>query len=831
MAYNKARLLDAAQKLLNQGKIAQAVAQYQEILHHEPDDQVTLMTIGDLYVRNGEASRGVEYFQRLADIFQQEGFTSKAIAIYKKIAKLAPQDIASLERLADLYAQQGVMSEARPLLLHLAEEHLKRKKLEAAVAVLQKLLELEPDNLRVQLRVAELCQNLGQRREAVTAYVRSAERMLASADFAETHRLAARALEIDTANAHATLLKARALAGLERVPEAIAALEAMQHPGPEHAQLLLDLYLKSNQTERAVEFARKCFAQNPKAFGPCCEVAAALTAAGEADRALALLDHIGQAMMAAGEYDALAKALNAVSECLPGRTEPLERLVDLYRRSNDSFRLPDALARLGSAAAAAGDLERARVIYEELVERSGDELARQRLNELRAQLGMVPMSEPVGPPSAAPPLQEPALLRSVDFWMDAETRRFVNQAMTDVDLFASYGLTPKAIELLGKVLGRAPRYPPALEKLLELCLGAGEVRRTAELAYVLEEIYRAANDAARTERFAELRRRFQRASGISDEELQAAAAAMATEREPVVEPEAQLEVAEPAPEPAAETEPAVYEVDLSEEWARLAREAAQAAASPAAPAAVPEPRPEEPVPAVAAKAIEQAAKSHIESATSSVPPPPPMAGDAVLTELAAEIEGLEATLTQPSPPAPVAGVRSAPPKIAEEAPPARAKPAPPVAAEQSPEELRQVFDEFRAELGALTEEEDPETRYNLGIAYREMGLLEEAISEFQKVFQAVENGQPFRYAMQCCTLLALSFMEKGQPKIAAMWYRRALEVPGLAPETRMALRYDLGRAFEQAGETAAALDSYLQVYAMNIDYRDVAERIAALQQR
>ena len=144
--------------------------------------------------------------------------------------------------------------------------------------------------------------------------------------------------------------------------------------------------------------------------------------------------------------------------------------------------------------------------------------------------------------------------------------------------------------------------------------------------------------------------------------------------------------------------------------------------------------------------------------------------------------------------------------------------------------LKEVFDDFRSELGEMgAEEEDLETHYNLGIAFREMGLLEEAIGEFQKVAQANDRGKAFRYAMQCCTLLGLSFMQKGQPAIAAIWYERAVRTPDIEPESALALRYDLGVAQESAGELGAALKSFSQVYAMNIDYRDVGERIATLQ--
>ncbi len=142
--------------------------------------------------------------------------------------------------------------------------------------------------------------------------------------------------------------------------------------------------------------------------------------------------------------------------------------------------------------------------------------------------------------------------------------------------------------------------------------------------------------------------------------------------------------------------------------------------------------------------------------------------------------------------------------------------------------LGDLFEEFRSELGETKEDEDLETHYNLGIAYREMGLLEEAISEFQKVASYTDKGPAFRYAMQCSTLLGLAFMEKGQPAIAAIWYERALKTPGLDQESILALRYDLGVAQELAGDDKAAFNSFSQVYALNIDYRDVSERIALL---
>jgi len=804
MAYNKTKHVEAAHKYLNQGKTSQAILEYQAILRHEPRDQITLMTIGDLYVRQGETFQALEYFERLAQLFLSEGFVSKAIAIYKKIAKLAPEEIKPLERLAELYVQQGVMSEARPLYLHLAEAHLKANHHQEAVALLRTLLEAEPDNLRVQTRLAELYYAIGQHKEAIEAYFRAAQRLLDRNQPPEAEKFAEHALKIDPAHTGALTLKARAWAAMGKGADAVALLESLPNldPGSEAAALLIELYLQSGATERAATLARQAFDRSKK-YDLAYQVGAALVVAGELDRALDLLGLVRAGMVEAGDHERLAQILLGAAERLPGRLEPLEWLVDLYGQASDSFRLPDALARLAEAAVAAGQLERAKQVYERLLGRDPeDEPVRRRLNQVRARLGLEPLPEAAGaqPGSPGAPPGEPLIEAKpvpavVELALDEDTQRFVNQALIDVDLFSSYGLTQKAVDLLETVLQRAPRHTAALEKLLDLSLGAGNERRTAQLAAQLEQIYLERGDAKNADRFGDLRRRFERAAALTAEEAAQPARAAElpipfVEATPVLlaenKPAAEMEVASPG-------EPVVHEVDLSEEWSALSQQVEQAMQTPPAAPAPPETAKEPP-----AYELELQPAGERDAAA--------MSSEQFLSELTAET-GVE-------PPA---------------APPAATSHRPPTRKEKSAGPLGELFDEFRAELGEMgAEEEDLETHYNLGIAYREMGLLEEAIGEFQKVAKGAEQGPSFRYAMQCCTLLGLSFMEKGQPGIAVMWYERALRVPGLDQESLLALRYDLGIAQQLAGDEAAALQSFSQVYAVNIDYRDVAERLAAL---
>jgi tetratricopeptide (TPR) repeat protein len=965
MAYNKSKNVEAAQKLLNQGKVAQAIAEYQNILKYEPRDQVTLMTIGELYIRQGETFQAIDYFERLAQIFVGDGFLTKAIAVYKRIAKLAPEEIRPLEKLADLYVQQGVMSEARPLFLQLAEIHLKNNRQPEAVSLLKKLLQAEPDNLRIQIRLADLYQAMGQTRDAIEAYVSASQRALARGDHGESEKLADKALKLEPSNQAAVIVKARSHSSQGNVTKAANLLEqaADLEKGGEQTELLLDLYLKNSDWDQASELAHRVFEADEKNFGPMQKVVESLLQSGNCEKAMEILEKSRLPMIDAGEHEVVGKLLNELAAGMPNSIEPREWLVELYGRTSDPFRLADALAHLGDALAADHQWDRAKKAFEQLLEREPEsESAKRKLNGVLRKMGLLApgaaeelpeenlQADIPKPPAPKLAVQEvesspevpakPAVMSSEPA-LDEDTQKFIAQSLTDVDLFASYGLTQKAIGLLEAILRRAPRHTPTLEKLLDFVLGAGDDRRTAELAAQLEQIHSETGDSRSSERFGELRRRFQRAAGLTDEELARAvpvtkpAAPVAAEPEPtdgsipeiaaepapvpapVPRPAPPLAKAPPEPEEmtAAPAEEEVHEVDLSDEWATLLEETRPGGAVAGAPAPVPakpaagathqaksgdveefqvgEEQPHVPAGADAAPAIPlepepiaenvvkkpAAAKSKEVPAAKAPPkapqnPPQPSEPEFELEqeyELVLEAEPLVPAYDQRPPETPIAPPKPEPAaKNTAPAPPAGSgfasdqfladlaneidqlgigglapefsetmpndKPAsvakPPAAPVPSGESgpLKEVFDEFRAELGEMgAEDEDLETHYNLGIAFREMGLLEEAISEFQKVAKASDRGRAFRYTMQCCTLLGLAFMEKGQPAIAAIWYERALQTPGNDPESTLALRYDLGVAQESAGEPVAALKSFSQVYAMNIDYRDVAERIAALQ--
>ena len=132
---------------------------------------------------------------------------------------------------------------------------------------------------------------------------------------------------------------------------------------------------------------------------------------------------------------------------------------------------------------------------------------------------------------------------------------------------------------------------------------------------------------------------------------------------------------------------------------------------------------------------------------------------------------------------------------------------------------------FKQGVSDNVEEEDHEAHYDLGVAYKEMGLLDEAISEFQKALRGTtERTRAFEALGHC-------FIEKGQLPVAATIMTRALSEPGVRDESLVGVLYLLGSIAEEQGQFADAKKYYERVFSVDIQFRDVGDRLNAVEQR
>ncbi len=1015
--FSKQKALSSGEKYVQQGKLQNAIAEYEKIVKVDAKDQTVLNTIGDLYARVGDTARAIEYFKKVGDGYAADGFTVKAIAVYKKISKLQPSLEGTL-KLAELFTQQGLFNDARAQYLQVAEEFLRSGELERAIGIFKKTLEMDPDNVAMKLRLAEVYLRLGKKADASKIYSEASQTLRDNGQLDAADEVLQKMQALDPSNSAILLLRGRNAMEAGEVSDAIQLLEKVadldQHPEGLHD--LMKAYLQNGQLPKAGLLAGKLFTvhHDTQAIA---QYADALMAAGSHAETLKVYQQHADALLSAEPAKVLDNLHSIIGHVRDDR-DALETILALLRKAGDTTHDSEILELLAHASVQQDDLPKARDLYLQLATMEPQNpLHSRNYQQVVAKLGSTGEARPITSEEGALMVDElEAIAPFIDQHYSEEVTASVRAALTDAELFVSYNMPEKALGPLLAALPSAPHHVKLNQRLAALHTRTGQFAESALCCRTLQGVYANAGFHEEDSRYGDLASKYEERGTL-------AAAAAATDDHPALPssliatpawpaPEASAPAAPPVvaackgpmefavvtPEPEADSEdfhtaaashaqpasthtensaavqasaevieepainqPGEEEIDLSAEWegsseevpaaasatadsshqpAALVNQAdavaatvaeinfytqygmtqqAQAAlakletltddrstldavraevqhkmataekpaeAAPVEATAAPEMQPEaasyqEPAPVEAAPADDELFDVEVADAEPEPTPEPVIAASApprAPAVLDAFVADLEASLPEdfmaPSTPAvspsiPPAYVIAAPPQSqpaflsdaahgsAAAAQPAResapapsiqalaiqiptiaAQPQPPVAAAPALSandalvgaELNDMFDELRSGMDdeAETAQEDPEDHYNLGVAFREMGLLDEAIGELQKVCQAIDRGQPFKYTMQAYTWLAQCFLDKGVPEGSIRWYEKALKLQGIDEEAKTALHYELATAYEAAQNKRAALAHYMEVYGANIDYRDIGARIQAL---
>jgi pilus assembly protein FimV len=999
-AFNKAKILSSAEKYVQQGKLQNAIAEYEKVTKQDPKDLTVLNTIGDLYSRLGQSGRATDYFRKVGDMYAADGFVVKAIAMYKKLAKMGSPSPDSLVRLAELYTQQGLYSDARAQYTAIADEYLKNNDRENATAILKKMLELDPENAVMQTKVADLYLKLGKNKEALEIYFNSAQSLHQRGSLDAAGEALSRVLKLDPKYAPALMLRGQMAGESGNSSAAIENFSKLSNidSHPDAQRSLLQAYLSKGEVEKAEPILQKMIAVH---YDPAAVIsfADALLNVGKAAEAMEFYQRHADKLRAESSQtftEALVTSISKLKDSEPA----LQSMLGLLQKTGaPGHALREVQELLAHSFVQMGELQQAADLYEELAKAEPENpLHQQNYKQVVARMGSDSATRELSAEEGGQALMVDELesVPSVTQEYARDLAEEITSALTDSELFASYNVPEKAIVPLERVLAKAPNDVRVRQRLASLYARTGRYADAANCCTILAEVHAVAGNAEPAKQLREFATKYREQAGgaaATAPIFEAPTAPISPQAEVVSDPSAPIpflasSVAEtpkqgaahvefPIPEPPEIDEPAPPEAEpvaqeAAEDWEGMltVEEPVAESAPSATPAAegtvreitaretpdeiVEETRfylsqgmaseaqgaisrleataPEHPALSElranvaasrsaaerATKAADRAAKkredeisSAIEATTSkSAKPetlptfkdaakpidrkpsrepaavaaqtddllddvgPEEQAGelDDLIQEVAA---GEPASFTappltiRPSVPAVAAPARSTPAHAAadnplaglvsdlEDAlgdiapPPAKptqthkpaiaathaASPSPaPVAIASQPTNqveansmLSDLLDEFKEEVDEPSAAaEDPDTHYNLGVAFREMGLLDEAIGELQKVCRALDNGMPFSQPIQAYTWLAQCLVDKGAPQAAIRWYEKALHVNGINEDSRMAVHYDMANAFQSAGNNKAALDNFMQVYGSNIDYRDVAERIRSL---
>jgi tetratricopeptide (TPR) repeat protein len=910
MAVDKNKVVAEATKLVQKGQFDKAIKAYEKILAEDPKDVRVLLKIGELQQKKGDNGAAAETFGRVADAYGEQGFFLKAVAVYKQMLKLAPDDVRVNERLAGLYQQLGILSDAMAQLQVVATAAEKSGDEPKLLEILRRMVELEPENVGSAVKLGELYAKQDKTKLALEHLRRAADQLRRNNRTEEYVKVAERITFLD----HEDL-------GLTRE--------------------LANIYLAKGDTKRALAKLQMSFKADPKDAETLTLLAQAFKDLGQISKTVSVYKELAHLQAERGRPDEARTTWRRVLELVPDDQEALQG-AGAGRPTGTTAAPPSAprpaptsapatttapprppprpaTAASAPAATSASGSTPARTLGPEAIPKlltETDVYVKYGLHDKALEhLKRIFAIDPENLDAHEKALQLRAARR--------DAAGAAESAAAVVRLALARGAADRAQAAVARLRETAPDHPQLAALAQQAKAAQGAAAPMAEEEVILEPV---ADDEVILEVEAPLIDAS--AGGTGDDELvdddsetgaealveegegfpQDEAAQLEEEAFPAVGDDMALAAAGEAHDDVVDEEPPVTgELPLGTEFrrepeppppppARPARPAAPAAKAPAPtpaparPALVPPPPPAAAAPAKPAKAPPappRAAEPPPRAAPARAPAPPPAAAapkrpapapvpappakppppaarhqapedeedlDQEIEEagffvqqglmdeahevlknllsfhpshkkLRAKLAEVEQAMAAGSAPAQPQGEGDESFDIARElAEELGAAPAAPAQEEEFQYSVEDVFNQFKRGVAETVKPEDSETHYDLGIAYKEMGLLDDAIHEFEVAL----SGKNKKKEVDCLTMIGLLRMEKGDAAAAADAYQRALRSDYLTPDAARAVHYELAGAYQATGDKEAALYFLQKVVKADPAYRDAKALVAQL---
>lgn len=196
----KSSFLDVVKGLTQKkGGKDKEIEKYEKILSEQPDDRNALNSLGDLHAKRGNMEKACEYYLQVGGLYAKDGFTLKAIAVYKKAQRAKPDLVQTYIELADLYVQKGLIGEAKSNYLAAAEMQAAAGAKHESLDTYHKIADLDPDNVKIRSKLAAMYENENFMEDAATIYAEIGDVVIRT-DIENGKAFYQRALEIQPEN-------------------------------------------------------------------------------------------------------------------------------------------------------------------------------------------------------------------------------------------------------------------------------------------------------------------------------------------------------------------------------------------------------------------------------------------------------------------------------------------------------------------------------------------------------------------------------------------------------------------------------------------------------
>ncbi len=692
---DKTRIIELAERQASAGRLEEAIVEYKKLLAGEAPDLTVNNIIGDLYVKMDRNEEAVKAYQSVASYYESTGFYSRALAIYKKITKVDPDNVVIMVRMGDLFDTQGFATEAKREYLKAEQRLRKERRTKELMFLYHKLVKLDQGNISFKLSLAELFSQEGFIEEAVLQLNDAAEILLGRGENEEAEKIIQKAQSLKKDDARTLTNKIEILKRKGLRKEAIGIVNKILRGDKENLHfnnILGTLYLEDGELKKAEEIFSGVVEQNPLNTKARIKLGKVYSLQNRPEKAYKLLEPLIGNLIKKQKEDAAVGLLGIVLSAKHLHLPALEKLAAIYKSKKQKDNLEVVCRVILAEAREQKSTENMFVALSELMELCPkDEALVQEYWNLRRQLGFV--DEKVG--------EEEVLAYA------ATDEESLDLLLSRVDLYVSQGLVRNARRILENLSLKFPFSRKIEEKIADLEKIRTDIR-TDEIPSRVEKIQEIEEKIVATPELAKTFFSLLQGEGSAGRRVTAAEIFADTEILPLPSEEA----------------PGMRYYDLGE---KIGDELA-------------------------------------------------MIRGVYSQQLRGDISVLE-------------------------------------------KELSEIVRDFREELRKRVDAKAYETRFHLGLAFLEQGLLDEAIEEL-----LLAAKEPDR-KLECYSIISKAYRKKNEVEEALRWLQECLKLVPDKSEEFFFLEYELASLYEDKDEKQKAQELYRAIKEWNPGFRDVRKKV------
>lgn len=492
MSSEKSKILENAQQYTIRGQIQKAIEEWKKLLTNTPNDANIYNTIGDLSLKNTSISNtsgeAVLFYVKAAEQFESSGFALKAIAVYKKILKITPNNKEIYLRLGNLDCERGLIGNAREDYLMAAKLFSQDGLIKDALEVYRKIADLDPSNLSVRTKIAEMFLKEGMKNEAIEEYNKIASAYMQAGKREDAERLYDVILDLQPDNINAVIEAGRLYLQSGKIETALEYGKKALSLSPDSQEILsflADAYNSAGFFDKAEAILTRIIELNPGELAYRESRAELLFNKGDVENASSEFLEIGREYLNKRNMEKARVFTEKAVEMAPALISAHELLMDIYLRSSKREDFVGKGLYLAGHFQDSGDVERAIDYYHKILKEDPFNV------EAKERLAAIEVEKPVFQVEEEPEVEV----------INLEKKSEITNQLSSADVYIKYGLMEKAIAELQNIINKIdPMNEAAHIKLKDIYRITGEKEKVVDECLVLLNIFESNGESYKMER-------------------------------------------------------------------------------------------------------------------------------------------------------------------------------------------------------------------------------------------------------------------------------------------------------------------------------------------